>query len=372
MVFINAQYLDDNFELKIGDIEIDDGKIINIAPKIAYKESDMVIDCEGFKLVPGFVDIHVHGCVGHDASDGDSDGVLQMASYLLQNGVTSFCPTTMAMSKEEIEKSLRAINKAKLTAEGGATIQGINLEGPFISKEKKGAQKEESIIPADVKLFERFQEISGGNIKIVDIAPEIEGAKEFIKKLKGKLTISLAHSTADYDMAVKSFKDGVTHATHLFNAMTGFAHRAPGAVGAIFDTDTVNAEIVCDGQHIHKAAVRTAFKLLKDRIIVVSDAMRLCGLNEGDTGDLGGQEVVVKNGKACLKDGTIAGSVTNLHEELLNLVEWGIPFGEAVKAMTLTPAKAIGKDFEIGSLTISKKADIVVLDENLNIVAVYH
>ncbi len=372
MIFINAQYLDDNFDLKVGDIEIDNGKIINIAPKIKYKQSDMVIDCDGFKLIPGFVDIHVHGCVGHDASDGDSDGVLQMANYLLQKGVTSFCPTTMSMGEEDIEKSLKAIKKAMFTAESGATIQGINLEGPFISKEKKGAQKEESIIPADIKLFEKFQEISGGNIKIVDIAPEIKGAKEFIKKAKESVVVSLAHSTADYDTAAKSFNSGITHATHLFNAMTGFHHRDPGAVGAIFDIDSVNAEIVCDGHHIHEAAVRTAFKLLKDRIVVVSDAMRLCGLEEGDIGDLGGQEVVVKDGKACLKDGTIAGSVTNLHEELLNLVKWGIPFGEAVKAMTLTPAKIIGKDFEIGSLTISKKADIVVLDENLNIVAVYH
>ncbi len=372
MFFINAEYLDDDFKLQKGDIRVESGIIVDIGEKLSYKQSDMVIDCEDFKIVPGFVDIHIHGCVMADASDGDYQKVLEMADFLVQKGVTSFCPTTMAMPLEDIEKAVSEIKKAKLKQESGATIQGINLEGPFISKEKKGAQKEESIIPPDIEIYKKLQKLSGNLIKIVDMAPETKGAKEFIEEAKKDTVVSIAHTTADFDTATKSFKYGISHATHLFNAMTGFSHREPGTVGAIFDCKDVTAEIVCDGKHIHKSAVRTAFKLLKGRIAVVSDAMRLCGEEDGQTGDLGGQEVTVKNGKAVLPDGTIAGSATNLHEELKNLISWGIPFGEAIKAMTLTPAKIIGKDFEIGSLTISKKADIVILDKNYDIVAVYH
>ncbi|MEG1427363.1 MAG: N-acetylglucosamine-6-phosphate deacetylase, partial [Oscillospiraceae bacterium] len=272
----------------------------------------------------------------------------------------------------DIEKAVLAIGAAKAENADGAFIAGINLEGPFISHAKKGAQMGESIIAPDYAVFQKLFALSQNSIKLVDIAPEGEGALEFIKKAKDCCAVSIAHTTADFDLAKKSFAAGITHATHLFNAMTGMSHREPGVVGAVFDTDTVYAELVCDGHHIHPAVVRAAFRLLGDRLCVVSDAMRLCGMEENETGALGGQEVRVNGGKATLADGTIAGSITNLHHELLNLVAWGIPLPTAVKAMTLTPAKAIGLDDELGSIKAGKKADLVVLDKDLNIAAVYH
>ena len=212
----------------------------------------------------------------------------------------------------------------------------------------------------------------GGIIKLVDIAPECDVRGDFVEKASKLCTVSIAHTATDYDGAVDAFQKGVTHATHLYNAMSGLAHRAPGVVGAVFDNENVCGELICDGIHIHPAVVRTTFKLMPERVCVISDAMRLSGVEDGGQGMLGVNMVTVKDGKATLPDGTIAGSVTNLHAELKNLVSWGIPLETAVRAMTLTPAKEIGMENEIGSLAPGKRADLVVLDENLEIVAVYH
>ena len=220
-------------------------------------------------------------------------------------------------------------------------------------------------------MFKAFYDGCGGIIRLVDIAPECDVRGDFIEKASKLCTVSVAHTATDYDGAKAAFRRGATHATHLFNAMSGMTHRAPGVVGAVFDTDTVCGELICDGIHIHPAVVRTAFRQMPGRICVVSDAMRLSGMPDGQ-GMLGVNLVTVKDGKATLEDGTIAGSVTNLHDELKNLVSWGIPLEEAVRAMTLTPAKEIGMDEEIGSIAVGKRADLVVLDENLEIVAVYH
>ena len=195
---------------------------------------------------------------------------------------------------------------------------------------------------------------------------------EFVGQARELCTVSIAHTTAGYDQAKEAFDAGITHATHLFNAMSGLHHREPGVVGAVFDDERVNAELICDGHHLHPAVLRTAFRLLGDRAVVVSDSMRANGMAEGESFDLGGQMVTVRGGLATLEDGTIAGSVTNLHQEVKNLVSYGVPFEQAVKAATLTPAKAIGLEGEIGSIEPGKRADLVVLDKDLEIVAVYH
>lgn len=372
MFLKNVKYLDENFVLQTGDLEIEEGRIRQIAPSLPYTDRDMVVDCEGYTAVPGFVDMHIHGCGGADASDGDKEGVLEMAKFLISHGVTTFCPTTMSLFQKDIEAAITSIAQAKKEQTEGARIAGINFEGPFISRERKGAQLEEAIIDPDFEKFKYYYDLCGGIIKIVDIAPEKPGGDEFVQNAKDFVTVSIAHTTAGYDEAKEAFSRGVTHATHMFNAMAGLHHRNPGVVGAVMDTETVKAELVCDGHHIHPAVVRTVFRLMGDRLIVISDAMRLCGLNEGEGGDLGGQRVTVKNGTATLEDGTIAGSVTNLHEELKNLVSWGVPFPQAVKAMTLNPARAIHMDDRIGSIQVGKKADLVILDEKLEIAAVYH
>ena len=370
MIFTNANILDADFRLRKADIEIEDGKIVRLADKLSYEERDLVIDCTGYTIVPGFIDIHVHGGAGADTCDADEQGLREMAKFLLTKGVTSFCPTTMTVSNEELSRSLAAVRACMADTEG-ARIVGVNMEGPFISHAKKGAQGDEFIQAPDFDVFKSFYDECGGIIKLVDIAPECDVRGDFIEKTSKLCTVSVAHTATDYDGAKAAFEKGATHATHLYNAMSGLTHRAPGVVGAVFDTENVCGELICDGIHIHPAVVRTTFKQMPGRVCVISDAMRLSGMEEGE-GMLGVNLVTVKDGKATLPDGTIAGSVTNLHDELKNLVSWGIPFEDAVRAMTLTPAKEIGMEDEIGSLAVGKRADLVVLDENLEIVAVYH
>ena len=369
MILINANVVDEIFTLKKGDIEIQDGKITRFADKLSYKESDLVVDCEGYTIVPGFVDIHVHGGAGADTCDADAEGLRNMAKFLLTKGVTAFCPTTMTVSDEDIANTLAVVKECM--QDEGSNIVGVNMEGPFISAKRKGAQGDEFIQAPDFEVFKKFYDDCGGIIKLVDIAPECDEKGDFIEKAKELCAVSVAHTATDYDGAKAAFAKGASHATHMFNAMAGFTHREPGVVGAIFDTKHVNGELICDGIHIHPAVVRHVFEVMPERVCVVSDAMRLSGMGDGE-GMLGVNLVTVKDGRATLPDGTIAGSVTNLHDELKNLVAWGIPFGDAVRAMTLNPAKAIGMDKEIGSLAVGKRADLVVLDENLEIAAVYH
>lgn len=373
MFLKNARYLDGEFCLRTGDLEIEDGTIRQLGKKLSYRQEDMVIDCEGYTVIPGFVDVHIHGCDNADTCDGKRESIDRMARFLLQRGVTSFCPTTMTVGKETIEQALLAAKACyEVPAEDGARVVGVNMEGPFISAERKGAQLESAIVPPDFELFKHFFELSGGIVRLIDIAPEQPGGDDFIARAKELCTVSIAHTTTGYDGAKHAFDLGVTHATHLFNAMSGLHHRDPGVVGAVFDDDRVYAEIICDGLHIHPAVLRTAFRQLDGRILVISDSMRANGLPEGEPFDLGGQLVTVRNGKATLEDGTLAGSVSNLYDEVKNLVRFGIPFEQAVKAATLIPARSIGLEHEIGSIEVGKRADLVVLDEKLDIVAVYH
>lgn len=374
MLLIHAKYLDEDFRLVQGDIEIEDGKILRVGKDLPRKEEDLAVDCAGsYTVVPGFVDVHIHGCAGADTCDATREALEAMAAFLLAHGVTSFCPTTMTTSRETIQAALLAAkDMMDHPIEGGARVVGVNMEGPFIAKERKGAQKEEDILPPDFPLFQRFYEESGGIVRLVDVAPEQPGGLDFVEKASQLCTVSIAHTTADYDQAKAAFDKGATHATHLFNAMSGLHHRKPGVVGAVFDDSRVRGELICDGFHIHPAVLRAAFRLLGDRALIVSDSMRANGMPEGEAFDLGGQMVTVHQGKALLPDGTIAGSVTNLHQEIKNLVSFGVPFEQAVKAATLLPARAIGLDGEIGSIAPGKRADLVVLDENLDIAAVYH
>ena len=374
MLLIHAKYLDEDFRLVQGDIEIEDGKILRVGKDLPRKEEDLAVACAGsYTVVPGFVDVHIHGCAGADTCDATREALEAMAAFLLAHGVTSFCPTTMTTSRETIQAALLAAkDMMDHPMEGGARVVGVNMEGPFIAKERKGAQKEEDILPPDFPLFQRFYEESGGIVRLVDVAPEQPGGLDFVEKASQLCTVSIAHTTADYDQAKAAFDKGVTHATHLFNAMSGLHHRKPGVVGAVFDDSRVRGELICDGFHIHPAVLRAAFRLLGDRALIVSDSMRANGMPEGEAFDLGGQMVTVHQGKALLPDGTIAGSVTNLHQEIKNLVSFGVPFEQAVKAATLLPARAIGLDGEIGSIAPGKRADLVVLDENLDIAAVYH
>jgi N-acetylglucosamine-6-phosphate deacetylase len=235
---------------------------------------------------------------------------------------------------------------------------------------KKGAQNGEYVRNPDKDEFRRLYDSCGGCVKIVDIAPECEGAEEFIKTVQPYCPVSTAHTAAGYDEASKAIDWGVRHTTHLYNAMSGLTHRSPGVVGAVFDaarSKGVRAELICDGFHIHPAAFRIAFHQLgEDGSVIVSDSMCAAGHTDGEY-DLGGQTVYVKDGKALLADGTIAASTSNIYEEFKNVVRFGVPMKQAIKSATINPARAIRVDDTTGSIKVGKFADLLVLDDDLQI-----
>lgn len=325
------------------------------------------IDATGCYVIPGLTDIHFHACVGYDFCDGTKEAIEKMAEYQLANGITTICPASMTFSEEQLTSIFA--NAAAYESEKGATLVGINMEGPFISLEKKGAQNPLYIHKPDAELFRRLQRAANGLIKLVDIAPEVEGAMECIEDIKDEVRVSLAHTNADFAVAEEAFTKGAKHVTHLYNAMPPYSHRAPGVIGAACDNENVMVELICDGVHSHPATVRTTFKMFGDeRIILISDSMMACGLEDGQY-SLGGQEVTVKGNLATLTEGgAIAGSVTNLMKCMCKAVkEMNIPLESAVKCATINPAKAIGIYEQYGSLTPGKFADIVILDEKLEI-----
>lgn len=360
MIIKNGKIFGEDGQFSDGNLYVEDGRI-------AVTASGEEIDATGLYVIPGLTDIHFHACVGYDFCDGTKEAIEKMAEYELKNGITTICPASMTFSEQQLKEIFE--NASNYKSEKGATLVGINMEGPYISMEKKGAQNPEYIHKPDAEMFERLQEAAGGLIKLVDIAPETDGAMEFIDKVKDSVRVSLAHTTADFDIAKEAFDRGASHVTHLYNAMPPFSHRAPGVIGAACDNENVMVELICDGVHSHPATVRTTFKMFgDDRIILISDSMMACGLEDGQY-TLGGQDVTVKGNVATLaKEGNIAGSVTNLMNCIRMAVkEMKIPLTSAIKCATMNPTKAIGIYDKYGSLTPGKVADIVLLDENLDI-----
>ena len=357
MILKNATVCNGNFEFEKTDIVFENGIITHIG-----KTQSEGTDCTGKVILPGFIDIHIHGCRKCDATDGNPGSVTGMSSFLAEHGITSFCPTTMTIPRDELEKSFGFVRDA-MGGEPGAYIHGINMEGPFISPAKKGAQAEEHILNPDIEFFGKLADIC--KVCLVDIAPEMPGADLFIKEISRRCRVSLAHSAAGYETCMKAFGNGMSHATHLFNAMTQLNSREPGAVGAVFDSKTVTAELICDGIHISPATLRIAFSVLgKDRTVIISDSTMAAGLEEGEY-TLGGQKVI-KTDAVRLPDGTLAGSATNLFDEFRNVISYGIPLEQAVRSVTINPAKVIGADKTTGSISEGKYADLIVLDESLS------
>lgn len=335
------------------------------------KNDSDVISAEGCYVIPGLIDVHFHGCVGHDFCDGSEEAIIDMAKYELENGITSINPATMTLGEDVLSKVAEAAAAyKKADHEKCAELVGINMEGPFISKEKKGAQNEDYIHRPDAEMFRRLQKASGGLFTLCALAPEVDGAMEFIDACKDEVVISVAHTTADYDTAKKAFDKGAKQVTHLYNAMPPYTHRAPGVVGAACDSDC-KVEMICDGIHLHPSVIRTSFKMFgDDRIILISDSMAATGMTDGEYA-LGGQKVIVKGNLATLENGTIAGSATNLMNCLRYAVKTaGIPLASAVKCATKNPASAIGVFDRYGSIEADKYADMVILNENLDIVKV--
>ncbi len=337
---------------------------------------DTILDAEGCYVIPGLIDIHFHGCAGHDFSDASSEGLTAIAKYQLSQGVTSICPASMTLSPE----TLRSIcecgkNFSCKNSADESRLVGINLEGPFISSERCGAQNPDFVHPADFSLLGELQECAGGLVKLLTLAPETPGAMDFICQVRQSalkdISISLGHTKSDYDTAKKALDLGANHITHLFNAMPAFTHRAPGVIGAAFDSPDCFVEIICDGVHIAAPVIRAAFAMFgSHRIVLISDSMRATGLSDGNY-TLGGLDVTVNGKHATLKDGTLAGSVTNLSDCLRCAVSMGIPLEDAIPCATINPARAIGIDAHYGTLAPGKAADFLLLDKDLNLVGVY-
>lgn len=336
-----------------------------LVDKAEYQYDGEVIDAEGLLVLPGLVDIHSHGAAGEDFSDGNPEGLKKILQYEKRCGITSYCPTSMTFPKERLRQIFASIKGAQ--TEDGATVVGINMEGPFLDPAKKGAHVEKWIAAPDVAFVRELNQDADGLVRLVTLAPNMDGAEEFIKEMHEEVCISLGHTTADYDCASRAMKLGAHHVTHLYNAMQPFGHRAPGLIGAAMDDPECMVELICDGYHIHPSAIRAAFRMFgPERVILISDSMRATGMENG-TYELGGQEVTVKDRKAVLKDGTLAGSATNLYGCMCKAIEFGIPLEQAIMAATANPARSIGIFDRVGSIRIGKQADLLLVSENLEL-----
>ena len=325
-----------------------------------------VIDAGGKYVSPGLVDMHIHGYLGADVSDGDADGVRKMAEGIIKNGVTAWCPTTMTVSKAEIEAAFDAVREVKNSGEYyGSRILGVNSEGPFINAAKKGAQAEEHILRPDADFIKKHSDI----VELFTVAPEVDGALECIERVSKEtdVLISMGHTNATYEEANKGIEKGVKHTTHLFNAMTALSHRSPGVVGAALSSEGTSVELIADTFHVSKGLFNLIAKIKDNKLCLITDCIRAGGMPDGDY-TLGGQPVHKEGIKCLMPDGTIAGSVLKLNEAVRNLYEnSNLEIYEAVNCASLNPAMALGKDKEIGSLEAGKRADIMIADEKFNV-----
>lgn len=344
------------------DVRFDGGVIT----EIGTLDGTADVDAKGNYLIPGLVDIHTHGAMGEDFSDGKAEGIQAMADHYAAHGVTAYVATTMTLKEETLTPAMHVLRDHKYLR--GAKCAGVHLEGPFLSYAKRGAQAAENLHKPDAALFHRLNEASGGQVRLVTVACEEEGAMPFIREVSKVCTVSLGHTTANYDTAMEGFQNGATHATHLFNGMPSFLHREPGVIGAALDSGA-SVELICDGLHIHPAVIRATHKLFGDKLNLISDSLRCAGMPDGDY-ELGGQPIVVKGGKATLLDGTLAGSSIAMLDAVRNVVKFGLSLEDAVYAGSTAPADAVGLT-QLGRIAVGCAADLVLLGEDLSLKAVY-
>jgi len=350
------------------------GKIIDIdlEENINLELISEVINGDGRFLSPGFIDIHNHGNTGHDIMDSTEETLDKIGEFHIKNGATSYLGTIITSSYDNIITSIKNITNYK-NKKTLSQLLGIHLEGPFFSILRKGAQPEKYIKEPDIEIVKDFVELAKNKLKMVSIAPEFNGAIEIISYLKEKnITIAMAHSNATFNEAKKGINYGVTVATHLFNGMREFNHREPGIIGAALTDDRVYCELIYDRIHLHDETVKIALKTKGvDKIVLVSDAMRAAGLEDGEY-ELGGQKVIVNKGAARLENGGLAGSTLNLKDAVYNMVNMlNIPIQDAVRMASLSPAKAIGVSKHKGSIEIGKDADMLLFDDDINISSVF-
>ncbi len=360
MRIINGQVFDLEQGFLSRDVLTDGGQIASASG------DDQILDAAGCYVIPGLVDVHFHGCVGEDFSDATPDGLQKIADYELSQGVTYICPAGMTLPEDQLTAICKNTAAHRAKNSGGAEVVGAHLEGPFLCMAKKGAQNGDYLHNPDVAMLKRLQEAAEGCVRLVTLAPEQPNSMEFIRAaVEMGVTVSVGHTTADYDTAWAAFEAGASHTTHLFNAMPPLAHRDPGVIGAAFDVPHVQPELICDGVHVHGSAVRAAFRLFgKERMILISDSLRATGMPDGEY-PFGGQMIEVHGNRATIlgHPETLAGSITSLMGCLRQAVAFGIPTADAVRACTYNPAQSIGIDGRAGTLDVGKEASIVLLDE---------
>ena len=327
-------------------------------------DSSTAIDASDCYVIPGLIDLHFHGCCGEDFSDATPQGLQTIADYELENGITYICPAGMTLPEEQLIQICKNAAAHRQNAANGAELVGINLEGPFLSEAKKGAQNSAYLHDPDIDLFNHLQKAANGLVKLITVAPEQPGALDFICNVKDAV-VSIGHTAADYNTAAAAFSAGARQATHLYNGMLPLHHRNPAVIGAAFDSPETKVELICDGIHIHPSVVRATFQLFgKERVILISDTLRAAGMPDGQY-TLGGLDVIVNGNRAVLADApdTLAGSATNLMDCMKTAVSFGIPLENAVRAATYNPAQALGLADRIGTLDIGKDATMILLDK---------
>ncbi len=326
-------------------------------------QNEEMIDANGDYVIPGLVDIHFHGCMGYDFSEGNETSYKAIEDYELKNGITSLCPATMSLPESQLNEICKT---AASYFKQSKCFKGIHLEGPFLSGMKKGAHNEKYLQLPDVSMLKRLIQSADKNIKIVSIAPELPGAIDCIMEYGEEVVFSVAHTNADYEIAKKAMEAGAMHVTHLYNAMSPFSHRESGVIGAAFDCKA-DVELICDGVHLDPSVIRASFQLFtEERVILISDSMMATGMPEGKY-TLGGQTVNVRGNRATLENRTIAGSVTNLYDCMVNTINMGIKPEKAIRAATYNPAKSIGILKQCGSIEPGKDADLLIINKNWEI-----
>ena len=371
MLFKNGLVFTDSGVFRRLDVRTNGDRIAEIGENLP-ENGEEVKDLSGKKLVPGFIDIHTHGCGGCDFCDATPEAYQTMADTYLKAGVTTVLGTSMTLPVDQLLKIFTAYREFADHQTHGARMVGINMEGPFISPRKLGAQNPAYLHQPDVAMFRRLQKRSGGLIKLVDIAPEEEGAFDFISQCKDEVRISIAHTCTSYDTAIAAFDLGASHMTHLYNAMPGITHREPGPIIAALEKKA-EVELITDGVHIHPAMVRFTFNTFgDDRVILIADSMMACGLPDGEY-SLGGQAVTVKGPRATLTEqpGVIAGSATCLYDCMKRAVlDMGVALESAVRAASENPARSIGVDADYGSLAVGRYGNVILADKALEIQSV--
>lgn len=364
MIFKNALVLNENFCFEKLDIQTENDKIKKINPQIC---TDDFIDCNEKIIVPGLVDIHTHGCLGHDSSDHNGyDNINLMSRFYAAHGTTTYLATIESNSRENTLAAIKNISEAINCGVSGAGIGGIHLEGPYFSEKYKGAQNGACLRLPDIEEFKMLCRESENTIKLISLAPELCGANNFIAEASKMTSVAIGHTDADCKQAQDAISCGATVMTHTFNAMRPLHHRNPNALGAALDSD-IFCEFICDGFHVDKTVIRIMYKLLgDDRMLFISDSIRAAGMPDGEY-SLAGLPVFVCDGKARLENGTIAGSTVTELECVKNAISFGIPAESAFKMASLTPARACKIDSVCGSISVGKRADFLVLDKEYNL-----